>query len=331
MGEPIRFIHCADLHLDSPYRGLNHLPNHIFQDIKESTFIALDRLVQYAIDEQVDFILFAGDIFDHQATTLRSYIKFVRSLEKLNEHQIQAYISFGNHDYGMQTKANLTFPPNTHLFKSDEVTHFIFEKNDKKAYIYSFSYEKQAVTERKIDQYVKETDEGFHIGMLHGSMQSNTEHERYAPFLIEDLKSKLFDYWALGHIHKRMILSEEPYAVYPGNIQGRHMKETGEKGCYLVELSKVKTDLTFQPLNYILFKKDELHIHGKTLNDILHEFEQYKEQLKKNDAKTMLRLHVILNEDNEQLFEENKKEDLIHLLNEEEEDESNWVWIENMT
>ncbi len=331
MKQSIRFIHCADLHLDSPYRGLKHLPNHIFQDIKESTFIALDRLVQFAIDERVDFVLFAGDIFDQQSATLKSYIQFHRALEKLNEFNIQAYISFGNHDYGIQSKTNLTFPSNTHLFKSDDVTHFRFEKGEQKVYIYSFSYDKQAVTERKIDQYVRESNDGLHIGMLHGSLQSDTDHYQYAPFLIDDLKNKRFDYWALGHIHKRMILSEEPYAVYPGNIQGRHMKETGEKGCYLVELSEVGAHLDFQPLQYILFKKDELYLQGKTLNDVIYEFEQYKEQLKKTQSKIMLRLHVSLDEDNDMLFEENKRDELIQLLNDDEEDESNWVWIENMT
>ncbi len=94
-------------------------------------------------------------------------------------------------------------------------------------------------------QYKKMGDAPFHIGMLHGSVEGDAEHNRYAPFQLRELKEKQFDYWALGHIHKREILSEEPYIIYPVIYKGVIVRETGEKGAYLIELTKQGSHCSF--------------------------------------------------------------------------------------
>ncbi|MGM8214752.1 metallophosphoesterase family protein [Bacillaceae bacterium W0354] len=331
MNESIRFIHCADLHLDSPYVGLSHLPHSIFRDIKESTFIAFDRLINIAIEEEVDFVLFAGDLFDQQSTSLKSLMRLKRGLEKLNDYRIQAYICFGNHDFGMQQKVDFNFPPNTFIFPSEDVTYFKYEKNGQtQAYIYSFSYNQRAVKENKVNHFKKVDDNGFHIGMLHGSMKSNSEHDLYAPFSIDELKKVSLDYWALGHIHTREILMTEPYAVYPGNIQGRHMKEVGEKGCYLVELFNGETHVTFKPVQTIIFQKDELAFSGiNNMTELVEEIEAYKSQIRKHLFKTVVRLDVTLSNSAVQMNDK-LKEELIQLLNDYEEEQEHWIWLEEL-
>lgn len=132
------------------------------------------------------------------------------------------------------------------MFTDPYVEEKSFYKNGELlASIYGFSYLQQAVTDNMTAQYTKMSDAPFHIGMLHGSVEGDAEHNRYAPFQIRELKEKQFDYWALGHIHKREILSEEPYIIYPGNIQGRHRKETGRRVRTLLNLRNKERSVYF--------------------------------------------------------------------------------------
>ncbi|WP_156288791.1 metallophosphoesterase family protein [Oceanobacillus salinisoli] len=250
MKKEISFMHAADLHLDSPFKGLSYTPEHIFRDIKESTFNSLDNLVKAAIQKRVDFVLITGDLFDNEKQSLKAQVRLRRAFEELKRHQIHVYLSYGNHDYINGNIHPVTYPDNVFIFPDENISDFIFKKAGKAiAKIYGFSYENRAVLEEKAKDYkVKDRQIPFHIAMLHGSIRSNTEHDVYSPFQLTDLQKEPFDYWALGHIHKREVLKEKPPIVYPGNIQGRNRKETGEKGCYHVVLSETDINLSFIPL-----------------------------------------------------------------------------------
>lgn len=271
MTEKISFIHAADLHLDSPFQGLADLPDHIFSKVKESTFVALDRLVETAIDYDVDFVLLVGDLFDHERQSLKAQVKLREAFETLYSYGINVYLSYGNHDFLTGNIYPITYPENVFIFGTEEVTSFTYEKEGKKlANIYGFSYENRAVTENKANEYeVEDSSIPYHIAMLHGSLYGNKDHAPYAPFRLTDLQVKPFDYWALGHIHERTILSERPPIVYPGNTQGRHRHETGEKGCYYVELTKTETNVTFIPLQAILFETVKVDVsHCNQIDEI---------------------------------------------------------------
>ncbi|WP_188207049.1 metallophosphoesterase family protein [Alkalibacillus aidingensis] len=326
MRQSVRFLHCADLHLDSPYKGLHDLPDHILHDIKNSTFQAFDRLVDLAISEHVDFVLIVGDVFDQQSVSLKSLVHLKEGLKQLNDHEINVYISFGNHDYQMLEKVDLSLPERTYIFPSEEVTAFTYQKGGEAvAHIYGFSYQRRAVTENKVREYLPKQESGFHIATLHGSLQSNEEHDHYAPFLLQELKEKSFDYWALGHIHQRSILSKHPLVVYPGNIQGRHMKETGDKGCYLVELSDASQDLSFQSLQSIRFREDTLEFLGCTSGEeLLERLKQYKADVRSYGEKVIVRVTVEIN------FEMKHVKELVTILNEDEATEQIWVWFQGV-
>lgn len=256
MKEEISFLHAADLHLDSPFAGLRQVPEHVFHDIQKSTFAALTNLVQSAIEKEVDFVLLTGDLFDNEKQSLKAQIHLRNAFQELNRSGINVYLSYGNHDY---TKGNIhpiTYPDNVFVFPDENISHFIFERNDHAhAAIYGFSYENRAIrTNKALEFEAVDTNIPYHIAMLHGSTSSNTEHDVYAPFRVTDLTGKYFDYWALGHIHKREILHTDPYIVYPGNTQGRNHKEAGEKGCYHVKLSSAKTTVTFVGLEAVQFQ-----------------------------------------------------------------------------
>src|SRR5699024_1547924 len=155
----------------------------------------------------------------------------------------QVYLSYGNHDYVSGNKLRLSFPENVHVFPNENIQSFLYENNKEPlAKIYGFSYENRVVLENKESQYeVVDSSVPFHIGTLHGSLDGLEGHDPYAPFHLTDLKAKAMQYWALGHIHQRQIISENPHIIYPGNIQGRHRNEAGEKGCYYVQMTEFNT------------------------------------------------------------------------------------------
>lgn len=270
MDQQVRFIHAADLHIDSPFKGLRTYPKHILEAIKKSTFDSLERLIETAIEEEVDFVCMTGDIFDQTTQSVYAEITFRRALERLSEKGIHVYLSFGNHDF-RQTRANLLSNiEHVHIFSEEEVEGFVFEKDGiPMCKIYGFSYLTQAVTQSKVSGFPVKSSDLIHIGMLHGSYESESEHAHYAPFSIEQLKDKHYDYWALGHIHTKMVLSEDPPIVYSGNIQGRSTKETGERGCFIVDINGHEAKLKFHPLQTIRFEKVILDVTDHDTIDAL--------------------------------------------------------------
>ncbi|MFL6558068.1 MAG: exonuclease SbcCD subunit D, partial [Bacillus sp. (in: firmicutes)] len=254
----ISFIHAADLHLDSPMVGLKHLPQNIFTRVKESTFTAFKKVIDAAIDYQVDFVILAGDLFDGEDRSLRAQSRFRTEMLKLAKEEIPVYVVHGNHDHLNGTWVNLEMPANVHVFNSEVETKVLLTKNGEIIYLYGFSYPTRHVYDRKIDDYMKKEGADFHIGILHGNESAGVEHDNYAPFLVSDLHQKDFDYWALGHIHKRAVLSETPPVIYPGNIQGRNRKETGVKGIYHVTLTDLEKKMNFLETADIIWEETEV-------------------------------------------------------------------------
>ncbi|SEP80170.1 metallophosphoesterase family protein [Piscibacillus halophilus] len=328
----VRFLHSADLHLDSPLKGLSNLPKAIYDDLSRSTINAFHKMVDVAINEKVDFVLIIGDLFDQESSSIKSSLELKKGLERLNSNFIKAYISFGNHDYMMQQKAKLNFPENTFVFPSNGVINTTYEKDGRVlAEISGFSYQQRAVIENMVEQYQKTTEAPYHIATLHGSLKTNQEHDTYAPFLLEDLKSVNADYWALGHIHKREILHQQPLVVYSGNIQGRHMKESGEKGCYLVELNGQEPHMSFHQLHDVLFSEEEVAIENvKSPEDIVNKLEQFKGTLRKEKHKTIVRLTVHLSGSDDLSIGPDFVDEVLEIVNETEEEENTWIWINEM-
>lgn len=329
----VKFIHAADLHLDSPFKGLGHLPAVHFQKIRESTFYAFDRMIDLAIQEKVDFLLLAGDLYDEEDRSLKAQLRLRRQFERLNHSGIHVYIIHGNHDHTGGSRVQMDWPPNVHIFSDREVECIPFvREGEVLANLYGYSYPARAVTENIAAKFRKKEDAPFHIGLLHGSVSQVQvpEHEPYCPFSIQQLLEKDFDYWALGHIHKQQILNREhPPIIYPGNIQGRHKKESGEKGVYLVNLfSQGECQYRFVPLCDILWDEIRLSVNElDSVSDLVGNIQQLKElQREKKSA-----LWTIVLEGISPLFwdlsEQQTIEELMQLLNEEEEEKNNFVWI----
>lgn len=327
----ISFIHAADLHLDSPFVGLKDLPKQIFKRIQDSTFHALKNMIDIAIEKQVDFVIIAGDVYDGEDRSVRAQIIFRKELERLQEANIPVIIAHGNHDHlgGRWTK--LAMPENVHVFPAHVAKVSLITKGGVPVQLYGFSYPKKHVTEKMIDQYVKIPGADYHIGVLHGHDSLDRSHYSYAPFHIQDLLNKEFDYWALGHIHKQRILHEEPYIIYPGNTQGRHKNETGKKGCYLVEMDSTTTSIEFIETASILWENitvtEELHFsHFDELYDYCIKM---KENFRSSGFSYFLTVDFKLRQiqADSSLMEWLDAEEFLSLLQEGEQEQEQFVWI----
>lgn len=329
MTESITFLHAADLHLDSPFIGMSNVPPSLLEDIRQSTFQAFDHLIETAIDQRVDFVLLVGDLYDQAQQSLKAQMHLKRGFERLSYENIFVYLSYGNHDFIKSHTFPIEFPENVFVFPDEQIRSFTFYKNNRPmANIYGFSYVSQAVTKNKAKEYkTKDPSIPFHIAMLHGSLHGKEGHEPYAPFRLEDLRQKPFHYWALGHIHKRDIVQEQPPIIYPGNIQGRHRNELGNKGCYYVEMNRIETKVSFVPLQAITFEQFSIECSEESLATNFEEliYEKIKQSVSNPH---LLHMTCILKENRESaaLLQERMNE-WIELVNENLLQQRPWQFI----
>lgn len=262
-----RFLHAADLHLDSRFAGLMHLPAPVRSYLRESTFAAFGRLICLAVEEEVDFVVISGDIYDMTEVSLQGQLRFHEGLKQLGEHGIGVFMIHGNHDPLDGPRLQARVPEHVTVFGGDAPgLAAAYRRRDGKevAVISGISYPTAKVTENTALRFQrKRGSELFHIALLHGNVDGDLLHETYSPCSRRDLIGQGFDYWALGHIHKRRVLHEKPYIIYPGNIQGRSVKETGAKGCYIVDVQENgEAVLHFHELNVVRWDVRELPIEG---------------------------------------------------------------------
>lgn len=268
----MKFIHTADLHLDSPFEGLKNdqlMPSKLWKSIYNAPFDSFTRIVQDAIKMNVDFVLIVGDLFDSENQTPKVIDFLSEKLNELNNHSIYVFINFGNHDYQDGTIDKYDFPDNVIYFYKEISTKEITLHTNEKLYVTSFSYPTRWIHEDLVKEFPEKQKDGYHIGMVHGAIEESGKGN-YAPFSISEMKEKNYDYWALGHIHKREKLSIKPLINYPGNIQGRHKNESGEKGYLLINNDEDSSKIEFVNTAPILWNKVTLNVDEKfDINDLI--------------------------------------------------------------
>lgn len=257
----IRFLHAADLHLDTPFKGMAHLPKAYYEEVQNSTFAAFEHLIAHAVAVKPDFLVIVGDIYDGEHRSLRAQLKFQEGMQQLQKWDIPVFITYGNHDHLSGKWTRFDLPENVHVF-SEEVEEKTIIIRGETVHLYGFSYAERHIRESKIERYPNAHTDDIHIGLLHGSIAGDQAHAVYAPFTKTQLLEKNYHYWALGHIHKRQQLHQQPPIVYPGNTQGRHRNERGLKGFYDVQLSKEETALQFIPTSTIVFERRAVSCTG---------------------------------------------------------------------
>jgi DNA repair exonuclease SbcCD nuclease subunit len=254
----ISFLHAADIHLDSPLKGLERYEHAPVDRIRGATRRAFERMIQLAVDYCVDFVLIAGDLYDGDWRDYNTGLYLVRQLGRLRDAKIPVVIIAGNHDAANKMTRALRLPENVRVLNHDRAE--TFRLDDLGIAIHGQSFARAAVTENLAVGYPDPLPGLINIGLLHTALTGLEGHERYAPCTVEDLRARGYDYWALGHIHTRGSPCVDPLVAFPGNPQGRHIRETGEKGCLLVTAGSGVVAPTFHRLDVVRWERDRVDL-----------------------------------------------------------------------
>jgi len=334
------FIHTADLHLDSPFKGISEINEEISAELTEATFNTFNKIIDICIEKQVDFLLISGDIYNGADRSLRAQLRFRDGLKRLSDENINAYIVHGNHDPLDGWSANLKWPQNVHIFKGKAVKKVVVKKSEEEiAQIYGISFHKREIKTNLAQKFPEKAPlekELFTIGMLHCNIGTNTGHEPYAPCTLRDLMSRNFDYWALGHIHNNVIMRDEnPPVIYPGNPQGLHPKETGTKGCFFIRVDeKGEPSCEFIEVGSIRWFVEKLSIGSlNTEEELIQEIENHIDQIRKKANERPAICRIILTGRSvlySSIIRKGFLEDVLQRVRENEEGEKQFVWIESI-
>ena len=252
-----KFVHAADLHLDSPFSGLLKDANNLATQLRDATFKTYDSIIGLCIEQGADALLIAGDVYDGATRSLRAQLRFRDGLQRLDEAGIRAFVCHGNHDPLDGWEAKIDFPPNVVRFGRKVTGEPLNPDDPKSPIVYGISYPTREVRDSLVSRFPKPESGRYCIGLLHANVGANTGHESYAPCTVEDLAGIGFDYWALGHVHTRAVLrTSDPMVAYPGNPQGRHINEAGERGVYVVEVDEQGgTTIKFHVLDAVRWER----------------------------------------------------------------------------
>jgi exonuclease SbcD len=245
-----KFLHAADLHLDSPLVGLSWKSPEFAKRVEKASRQAFDNLVSLAIEERCRFVVFAGDLFDRAQRHYPTGIYFVSGMKRLSGAGIDVFIVLGNHDAGNTFAEKLVYADKVHVFPKNHAKSKALE--DVGVAVHGRSFPRWDTDENLALGYPPSTTGFFNVGVLHTACAGNAgEHAPYAPCSIEQLRNHGYDYWALGHVHGFAVLSEVPHIVYPGNVQGRDSRETGAKGAVLVTVEDGRVSVEHRALDVV--------------------------------------------------------------------------------
>lgn len=273
----MKILHTADLHLDRAFEGLRSIPSEFSETLQRANPNVLKAIVEIALHNQVDAVIFAGDTFHQSRTSIRTQAYFIDEMKRLEQADIPVLMTFGNHDYYIEARYWFDFPKNMHLFRREQVeTHYFMTKNHEKIAVSGFSYEQAWINQNKLADFpAKDPTVDIHIGIYHGDT-TNSGQQNYAPFSLQEMKNKGYDYWALGHIHQPQIISAEPLIVYPGTPQGHTKKERAVQGVALVNIENGHAAVSFEAVAEIVWHYAEYSLEKiPTQQAVLQQLVEY--------------------------------------------------------
>ncbi len=264
-------VHAADIHLDSPLRGLSRIGEDNARELRRSTRRALTNLVNRVLERRADLLVIAGDLYDGSWHDFGTGQFFIEQIVKLHDEGIPVVIASGNHDAASQITRSLTLPPGIHMLATDKPESIAFD--DLGAVVHGQGYAVRDVRDNLAATYPDRVSGLINIGVLHTAGAGPSDHLPYAPCSVADLEALRYNYMALGHIHQRGPVADGDFPAYfSGNLQGRNPRETGPKGALFVELeSGSRARIDFEPLDVARWGRIDLDATGMTDYDDLAE------------------------------------------------------------
>ena len=270
----VTIVHAADIHLDSPLHGLERYPGAPVDALRGATRRALENLITLCEGERAQILLVAGDLYDGDWHDYGTGLFFARQMSRLRDLGVRVFVVRGNHDAESRITKTLWLPDNVTTFGSAAAeTHVL---DDLGIAVHGRSYAQRDTNEDLSASYPAPVPGLLNVGVLHTSATGRPPHQPYAPCTTGDLAGKGYQYWALGHVHEREILSERPWIVFPGNLQGRHAREAGAKGCMVVTTDGAEVHaVEHRPLDVVRWLDLAVDVTGcATEGDAFERFEQ---------------------------------------------------------
>ena len=274
MNSQFRFLHTADLHLDSPLKSLARRDTALAEHVANATRSAFENIVDLCIQEQVQALLLAGDIYDTQNPSVATVGFFLRQLNRLKDTNTHVYMIRGNHDHYSKLVNTVQLPNHVTEFHGKKKSETLKEHG---VAIHGVSFKEEHATESALRDFKAPNEKFRNIALLHTSLGGSEGHDIYAPCSITELDSMGFDYWALGHIHKRQVAGDVSKIVMPGTPQGRDMGESGAKTVTLVTLNEHDCEIEERTVSPVQFERitvdlTDLDEHNGLQSDTLKRF-----------------------------------------------------------
>ncbi len=259
MSLTLRILHTADLHLDSPLRSLAMRDETLAAHVRSASRQALETMVAYCIDEKISAFLIAGDLYDGQERSAKTAAYLAGQMQRLADAGVQVFYIKGNHDAENPIAGEIALPANVHVFdgRGEAV-----QLGDHPVYIHGVSFRDRHAPESLLPKFRAPVPSSVNIAMMHTSLNGAERHDPYAPCSVADLAGAGFDYWALGHVHKRQIHGQDPWIVMPGMPQGRDIGEAGAKSATLLTIEGGKIEVSELPTSVIEFRHCQCSLDG---------------------------------------------------------------------
>jgi len=289
------FLHAADIHLDSPLRGLARYEGAPVDAIRGATRKALENLIDVALREEVAFVVIAGDLYDGDWPDFDTGLFFVGQMRRLREAGIPVLGVHGNHDAASKITRRLPLPENVYFFPTAAPETRRVDGLD--VAVHGQSFESQCTVDDLAKKYPAPVPGCFNLGVLHTSMTGREGHDNYAPCAEACLRESGYDYWALGHLHQREVMpGERPTVAFPGNIQGRHIRETGPKGCLLVRVDDANgVSWEFEPLDVLRWELSHVSVDdAQSESDVLDRVDEALRSLVASAEGRLIAARVVL-------------------------------------
>lgn len=307
MADEVTILHAADIHLDSPLRGLDGTADEqTVHELRRATSSALHNLVDLALQERPSALVIAGDLYDGDAKDYQTGRTFIRQMERLNdaEDPIPVIIIAGNHDAASVITHTLTPPPNVRILSTQRPETVTYP--DLGLAFHGQGFPDRAVMDNLVANYPARIPELINVGLLHTSLAGYEGHDPYAPCTLDDIAATGYEYMAMGHIHTRVdpLVKGRTTAAFSGNLQGRHIRETGPKGAYLVTLTRDgQAQLQFEPLDVARWELVSVDVsQAADLPGVLEAVETHLGQMKAAAGRRIVAIRLVLEGESEAAF-----------------------------
>jgi DNA repair exonuclease SbcCD nuclease subunit len=270
----MKLVHAADLHLDSALHGLSRYESAPADEIRGATRRAFGALTELCLEERAELLVIAGDLFDGDWRDVSTGLFFAAQLAKLCEAGVRVVWIRGNHDAVSQIRRSVRLPEPVIQLSAERAETRVFD--DVGIAVHGQSFAKRDVTEDLAAGYPARVAGALNVGLLHTALDGRNGHDRYAPCKVDTLVNRGYEYWALGHVHQREVVHREPYIVFPGNLQGRHARELGEKGATLVSFEGDRiSSVEHRALDVVRWAELRVDVsRSATLDDVLGSLQQ---------------------------------------------------------